>query len=130
MVMRFILVVICCVCLFSCGGDDNGEVTEIVCPDIALAGFDVRVINATTETPLSNVMITAREGNIFEEVLMETSNGTGVYQGVFEREGSYILIIELDGFQTVITESITVERLDDECNTLDTQALSFSLMEL
>ena len=131
-VMRVLFAIVCCAFLMSCGSDDN-EVMEpevVVCPEIALPGFEIRVANATNGTPLSNVTITAREGNVFEEVLMEVSATPGTYQGVFEREGSYALIIELEGFQTVVTDAITVGRLDDECDTLDTQDLSFSLSEL
>ncbi len=127
--MRFLVVVICCVFMMSCGSDDNGSDPVTVCPTIALAGFDIQITNAGTGAALSGVTITAREGNTFEEVLEETAT-SGTYQGVFEREGSYVLVIELTDFQTIITESITVARLEDECTTLDTQELSFSLTEL
>lgn len=129
--MRILFAIICCAFLFSCGSDDNAEEVDpvVICPTIALAGFEVQITNASTNTPLSSVIITARESNTFEEVLVETGVA-GTYQGVFEREGSYVLVVELDGFQTVVTEAITVGRLDDDCNTLDTQDLSFSLSEL
>lgn len=129
--MRILLIVICCAFLWSCGSDDGGEVDPgVVCPDIALAAFEVQVTNANTSSPLSGVTITARENNTFEEVLMEVATSPGTYQGVFEREGSYTLVVALDGFQTVITETIPVGRLNDECDTLDTQELSFALSEL
>ena len=130
--MRILFAVMCCVFLLSCGSDDNNEevVEMVVCPEDDIPAFDIRVTNATTNGPLSNVTITAREGNIFEEVLTEVTDTPGRYTGVFEREGSYVLIVELDGFQTVITDAITVGRLDDECDTLDTQDLSFTLSEL
>ncbi|WP_299683529.1 hypothetical protein [uncultured Dokdonia sp.] len=130
--MRILFAILCCAFLMSCGSDDGGETVdpEVVCPTVDLAGFEIRVINGTTSGPLSGVTITAREGNIFEEVLMEVSTIPGTYQGVLEREGSYVLVVELDGFQTVVTDAITVGRLDDECNTLDTQDLSFTLSEI
>lgn len=129
--MRILLTIICCAFLWSCGSDDGGEVIPVVvCPDVALAAFEVQVTNADTSSPLSGVIITARENNNFEEVLMEISTTPGTYQGVFEREGFYTLVVALDGFQTVITETISVGRLNDECDTLDTQELSFTLSEL
>ncbi len=129
--MRILFAVICCAFLVSCGGDDNGDGDQgVICPEIALAGFEVRVTNDGSGAPLSGVTITARESNTFEEVLSEVSTSPGTYQGVIEREGSYVLIVELTGFQTVITETITVGRLDDGCDTLDTQELSFALSEL
>ena len=129
--MRILFAVICCTFLLSCGGDDNAEVApEVICPTVALAGFEVRITNDGSGTPLSGVTITAIEGNTFEEVLTEVSTSPGTYQGVFEIEGSYVLVVELDGFQTVVTETITVGRLNDDCDTLDTQELSFALSEL
>ena len=102
--MRILFAIVCCAFLMSCGSDDGGETVEpVVCPTVTLAGFEIRVVNATNGNPLSGVTITAREGNIFEEVLMEVSATPGTYQGVFEREGSYVLVVELDGFQTVVT---------------------------
>ncbi|MEP0264326.1 hypothetical protein [Dokdonia sp.] len=126
--MRFLVVVICCVFMISCGSDDNGD-DPVICTTQAFPGFEIQITNASTGTALSGVTITAREGNTFEEVLEETAT-LGTYQGVFEREGSYVLVIALTGFQTIITESITVGRLEDVCTTLDTQELSFSLTEL
>lgn len=131
MIMRFLLVMLCCVCMFSCGSDDNNNGDDpVICPTIAFPAFEIQITDAGTGIPLSEVMITAREGNTFEEILEEVESIPGTYQGVFEREGSYVLVIERTNFQTIITESITVGRLDDECNTLDTQELSFSLSEL
>lgn len=129
--MRILFAIVCCVFLMSCGSDDGGETVDpVICPTVDFPGFEVRVINANTGASLSGVMITAREGNIFEEILAEVAATPGTYQGVFEREGSYVLVVELDGFQTVVTDAITVGRLNDECETLDTQNLSFSLSEL
>ncbi len=129
-IMRFLLVMFCCVCMLSCGSDDNNESDPVICPTIAFPAFEIQITDAGTGIPLSDVMITVREGDTFEEILEESSGIPGTYLGVFEREGSYILVIERTNFQTIITESITVGRLDDECNTLDTQELFFSLSEL
>jgi hypothetical protein len=129
--MRILFAVICCAFLLSCGSDDGGDEPVItVCPTVALAGFDVQITNTDTGLPLSNVTITARESNTFEEVLAEVSTSPGTYQGVFEREGSYALVITLTDFQTIVTETFPIGRFDDECDTLDTQELSFSLSEL
>lgn len=129
--MRFLVIGICCVFLFSCGSDDNGGDEPIeVCPTVALAGFEVRIANAASGTPLSNVTITVRQGNIFEEVLLEVAAVPGFYQGVFEREGTYVLVIELDNFQTIVTEAISVTRDNDPCDTLLTNSLTYSLTEL
>jgi hypothetical protein len=129
--MRILFAIICCAFLVSCGSDDNGDGDQgVICPDVALAGFEVRVTNDGSGLPLPGVTITVRENNTFEEVLAEVSTSPGTYQGVVEREGSYVLIVELTGFQTVITETITVGRLDDGCDSLDTQELSFALSEL
>lgn len=128
--MRLLLVMLCCVCIFSCGSDDNNESDPVICPTIAFPAFEIQITDAGTGIPLSEVMITAREGDTFEEILEESASLPGTYLGVFEREGSYVLVIERTNFQTIITESITIGRLEDECNTLDTQELSFSLSEL
>ena len=129
--MRILFAVICCAFLVSCGGDDNADVDPgVVCPNVALAGFEIRVANAASGTPLSGVTITAREGSTFEEVLAEVAAVPGFYRGVLEREGSYILVIELDCFQTIITETISVTRDNDPCDTLLTNSLTYSLTEL
>ncbi|MFC4633078.1 carboxypeptidase-like regulatory domain-containing protein [Dokdonia ponticola] len=129
--MRILFALICCTFLMSCGSDDGGDANPTIeCVDIALPAFRIQVTNASTDLPLPGVTITARESNTFEEILMEVSTSPGTYQGVIEREGSYTLVVEIDGFQTVITEAIPVVRLNDGCDTLDTQELSFALEEL
>ena len=95
------------------------------CTEEFVFGLVITVNDAATGAGLNQVVITAREPS-YSEVLAATTSA-GVYQGAGERVGSYTLTVEKDGYQTVVTDVITVEA--NECHVI-TQARTFSLQEL
>ena len=115
-----------CLFLVACSSDeDSTPPDEESCSEEFVYGLVITVNDAATGAGLNQVDITAREPS-YTEVLVATPTA-GVYQGAGERVGSYTLTVERDGYQTVVTDVITVEA--DECHVI-TQARTFSLQEL
>jgi hypothetical protein len=114
-----------CLFLVACSSDDDTTPVDEACTLEFVYGLVITVNDAATGSGLNQVVITAREPS-FSEVLVATPTA-GVYQGAGERVGSYTLTVELDGYQTVVTDVITVEA--DACHVI-TQARTFSLQRL
>jgi hypothetical protein len=122
--MKYLAIALCLV-LASCSKDDTTTPMDEPCTEVFVYGLVITVNDAATGAGLNQVVITAREPS-YSEVLVATSSA-GVYQGAGERVGSYTLTVEKDGYQTVVTDVITVEA--NECHVI-TQARTFSLQEL
>ncbi|MFT6417322.1 MAG: hypothetical protein ACJARZ_002687 [Dokdonia sp.] len=114
-----------CLFLAACSSDDDSTPQDEACSEEFIYGLVITVNDAATGAGLNQVVITAREPS-FSEVLVATPTA-GVYQGAGERVGSYTLTVELDGYQTVVTDVITVEA--DACHVI-TQARTFTLQTL
>lgn len=122
--MKYLLFAFCLLTLISCGDDDAPVMEEMACPTEVISTFSVTITNRSDNTLLDGVSITVMD-QMFSAVLTEVS--TGVYEGPDERPGSYILRIEKQGFQTVITGLITPG--EDMCG-LVTEVLAFDLEEM
>lgn len=114
-----------CLFLVACSSDDDSTPVDDACTEEFVYGLVITVNDAATGVGLNQVVITAREPN-FSEILTATPTA-GVYQGAGERAGSYTLTVELDGYQTVVTDVITVDA--DDCHVIP-QTRTFSLEEL
>ncbi len=85
--------------------------------------LSITVRDASDNSLLTGVMITALDQG-FTEILDEVT--TGVYEGSDERVGNYQLIIEKDGFQTIVTPSMMVGMDEDLCH-VETLVLTYEL---
>lgn len=124
--MKYLLFAFCLFTLISCGDDDQAvpEPEVETCPTEIEPTFSITIREASNNALLEEVSITVMD-QTFEAVLTEVT--PGVYEGPDERAGNYIIRIEKDGFQTIITGETTPG--EDECG-LVTEVLNFELEEL
>lgn len=114
-----------CLFILSCSSDDDAADEGFICTEEFVYGLQVTVNDASTGSGLADVVITAREPG-YSEILQATGT-VGVYVGAGEREGSYTLTVEREGYQTVVTDVITVT--SDECHVIP-QTRTFTLAPL
>lgn len=124
--MKYLLLPIMLLLFISCGDDDDGGGEEVaICTTEVRDGVVVTVLDAMTNQPLEGVTINATEGSFMEQ-LRESS--TGVFRGLAERAGTYSLVIEKAGYQTVI-EGVVVTQTEDLCHVI-TENVTVTLEEL
>ena len=110
--------------LLSCKSDDDNTQPQI-CTEIFVYGLKVTVKDAATDTVLTNgITVMAKDGS-YEEQLMRIES-SDFYIGAGEREGSYIIKITSNDYQTFTSSSVVVEKTDDDCHVI-TEELEFSL---
>lgn len=97
-------------CLFSfltanqCNDDDDNQVN---CTQEARAGLNITVQDEVSHAVLTDgVTVQATEGSYSET--LERFPGSDVFSGAWEREGSYVLTVSKEGYQTHTSETITV----------------------
>lgn len=97
-------------CLFpfltanQCNDDDDNQVN---CTQEARAGLNVTVQDAVSHAVLTEgVIVVATEGAYSET--LEHIPGSDVFSGAWEREGSYVLTVSKEGYQTHTSETIVV----------------------
>lgn len=97
-------------CLFpfltanQCNEDDDNQVN---CTMEARAGLNVTIQDAVTHAVLTEgVSVVAMEGTYSET--LERIPGSDVFSGAWEREGSYVLTVSKEGYQTYTSETIVV----------------------
>ncbi|ESU29181.1 hypothetical protein FLJC2902T_12230 [Flavobacterium limnosediminis JC2902] len=84
--------------------DDNGQVN---CTQEARAGLNVTVHDAVTHAVLTeSVTVVATEGTYIET--LELIPGSDIFSGAWERQGSYVLTVSKEGYQTYTSETIVV----------------------
>lgn len=90
---------------FGCSDDDLAD--EVVCTTEARAGLQVTVTDAVTGMALAEgVTVTATDGNY-----METLEQPGIFNqftGAWERAGTYIITVTKNGYQTYVSQPVTV----------------------
>ena len=110
--------------MLSCNSDDDNS-NSVYCTEIFVYGLSVTVKNAVTDAIITEgITVTAREGS-YEEQLMRIEN-SDYFMGAGEREGSYIIEITSDDYQTFTSNTIVVEKTEDDCHVI-TEELEFVL---
>ena len=110
--------------MLSCNSDDdNSGIT--ICTEIFVYGLKVTVKNEVTNIIVTEgLTVTASEGS-YEEQLMRIEN-SDYFIGAGEREGTYVIEITSNDYQTFTSNSIEVVLTDDGCHVI-TEELEFTL---
>jgi hypothetical protein len=120
----FILLLSCSVILNACKNDDNSNAQ--ICTEIFVYGLNVTLKDANTNAIITeDVTITATDGT-YQETLMTTESIESFF-GAGEREGSYIITVNSDNYQTFISDPIVVALTEDDCH-VNPQVLEFLLL--
>ncbi len=107
--------------LLSCTFNNTDE---IQCTEEARAGLNITVKNAVTNQQLGEgIIVKATDGN-YTETLELFPGGDFVFSGAWEREGTYIVTVSGTGYNSFISDAITVTA--DECHVIP-QQLQFAL---
>lgn len=88
----------------QCNEDDNNQVN---CTEEARAGLNITVQDAISHSVLTDGVTVQATESTYSETL-ERIPGSDVFSGAWEREGSYVLTVSKEGYQTYISETITV----------------------
>ena len=99
---------------FACSGDDDAN-DGVICTEEARAGLNVTVKNAETGVTITEgITVVATDGNYTET--LEYFYGSPNFSGAWEREGTYVITVTGEGYQTYTSDAITVEA--DECHVI------------
>ena len=85
----------------------------VLCSTQFVYGVNVAVTDATTGDPIDGATLTLTEGD-YVEVMEELASGSHI--GAGERSGTYSLVAEAEGFETVTMDRIVVAA--DECHVI------------
>lgn len=108
----------------SCSSDDDNS-NPNYCTEIFVYGLKVTIEDAVTNAIVTQgISVTAKEGS-YEEQLMTIEN-SDYFIGAGEREGTYVIEITSNGYQTFTSNSIDVVMTDDGCHVI-TEELEFVL---
>jgi hypothetical protein len=93
------------------------EEDDIVCTQEAKAGLNITVKDAVTNVILSTgVTVTAQDGMYTETLEVLDGDDSAVFIGAWERQGTYIVTVSKEGYQTFISSPIQVTA--DECHVI------------
>ncbi|NDJ00019.1 carboxypeptidase regulatory-like domain-containing protein [Flavobacterium sp. LaA7.5] len=99
---------------FACSGDDDAN-NDVICTEEARAGLNVTVKNAETGQVIGEgITVVATDGNYTET--LEYYLSSPQFTGAWEREGTYVITVSGEGYQTYISDPVTVEA--DECHVI------------
>lgn len=110
---KIFLVLACMPFLLAATCDDD----DVYCTQEAKAGLNITVKDALTNEILSNgVAVTAQDGTYTETLEAFTGDATTVFIGAWERQGTYIVTVSKQGYQTFTSSPIQVT--SDECHVI------------
>lgn len=119
--MRKIIMLFCFAPLLmssTCEDDDHSD-HHYPCTEEARAGLSVSVtLNGTANVSADGISVTAKDGSYIEDLLPNVP-GTPVFSGAYERIGTYTITVTKQGYQTYVSNNITVLR--DECHVIPRQ---------
>lgn len=111
---KIILVLACMPFLLATTCDDDDQ---IVCTQEAKAGLNITVKDAVTNEILSSgVTVTAQDGTYSETLEVFIGDDSTVFIGAWERQGTYIVTVSKEGYQTFTSSPIQV--FADECHVI------------
>ena len=123
--MKKILLLLCFVPMLMANTCEDDYYDDYPCTAEARAGINVTVsLNGDLYANFEGVSVTAREGNYISD-LFQAMQSSPQFSGVYERAGTYIVTVSKDGYQTYISNPITVTR--DPCHVIPRQ-LAINLM--
>lgn len=118
--MKKIVLILVLAILISCSSDDTNSQN---CTEVYVFGLDVTIKDVNTQNILTEgITVTAKDG-AYEEQLLRIE-GSDYFLGAGEREGSYIIEVTSNNYQTLTSNPILVERTEDDCHVI-TQVLEF-----
>lgn len=110
--------------LLSCNSDDDNS-NPINCTEIFVFGLKVTVKEAATNAIVTEgLTLTARDGSYEEQLIRAESSD--FFIGAGEREGTYVIKITSNDYQTYTSISVLVEKTEDDCHVI-TEALEYAL---
>lgn len=95
---------------FACSNDDDSK--ETPCTTEVVPGLEILVTDAQNIPVTEGITVVAIDGSYSEE--LNTVPVENIYNGAFERAGTYTIIITGTGYKTYTSEPITVEA--DRCH--------------
>ena len=111
---KIYLIVACMPFLLAMTCDDDNQV---ICTQEAKAGLNITVKDAVTNVILSTgVTVTAQDGMYTETLEVLDGDDSAVFIGAWERQGTYIVTVSKEGYQTFISSPIQVTA--DECHVI------------
>lgn len=109
--------------LLSCNSDDRSQ--QQFCTEEYVYGLKVTVKNSVTNIIITEgITIMASDGS-YEEELMQIE-GSDYFLGAGEREGTYVIEITSDDYQSFASNPIIVEKTEDDCHVI-TEDVEFFL---
>lgn len=108
------LIVFCLIALtLSCNNNDDPGDIITNCTEVFVFGLSIQVRDANTGAIIvQNITVTAVDGDYTEELAFNFDT----FVGAGERAGTYILTVEAEGYQTLVTDPIAVGA--DECHVI------------
>ena len=120
---RFALLATLVVLMFSCNSDDSNPQN---CTEVYVYGLNATFKDTNTQTIITDgITVTAKDGS-YEEQLTRIEN-SDYFLGAGEREGTYIIEVTSDNYQSFISNPILVDKTEDNCHVI-TQVLEFQLI--
>lgn len=114
---KIILLLFCAPLLLATTCDDNDE--NINCTTEAVAALNVTVSLGESNTHTTDgVTVVATDGD-YTETLQVVDAANPVFIGAFERQGSYIVTVSKEGYQTYTSEMTIITR--DQCHVIPEQ---------
>lgn len=91
------------------------EKNDIACTAEVRAGLNVYIRDSLTNQPLTNgITVTAKDGSYIDT--LQNITGMSGFTGAWERKGTYIITVESSGYETYISNPVTVSA--DECHVI------------
>ena len=111
--------ILCLPFLFAstCENDDN--IDDIVCTEEAKAGLNVTVKDLNTNQILNEGVIVKATDGLYVELLESFFPTQTTFFGAWERTGNYTLTVTKVGYETYVSDVITVTR--DVCHVIPKQ---------
>jgi hypothetical protein len=103
--------------LSSC--NDSDDTNQIVCTLEAKAGLNVTVsLDAMSSITGEGIIVVATDG-AYQETLSVVNPNDPIFSGALERQGTYVITVSKDGYQTFTSAPITVTA--DVCHVIPQQ---------
>ncbi|APY08288.1 hypothetical protein BWZ20_08240 [Winogradskyella sp. J14-2] len=108
--------------LLSCNSDDPNPQN---CTEVYVFGLNITFKDANTQAIITDgITVTAKDGSYQEQLTrIEDSD---YFLGAGEREGTYIIEVTSNNYQTFISNPILVDKTEDNCHVI-TRILEFQL---
>lgn len=116
---KLLLLLFCLSFIFLSSCDDSDDNNQIVCTLEAKAGLNVTVsLDAMSSITSDGVTVIATDG-VYQEALNVINPIDPIFIGAFERQGTYVITVSKDGYQTYTSTPVTVTA--DVCHVIPQQ---------